>query len=311
MNLVNGVLLVDKPTGMTSHDVVGRLRRLLGIRAIGHAGTLDPLATGLLVVLVGEATKISDYVLNEEKGYQVEFQFGYETETWDTEGLRLESSIVQSGCMDPKNLPWKSVAEGLVGPLDLPIPAYSAKKINGTKLYDLARSGKSFDLPLRTMTFSHLELLEGDEASVRFKCSKGSFVRSWVYQLGKLLEVGATMSGLRRTWSSPFSVEQALSLEEIERLWLARSERAGTVFGPAWVEMSRAVPGAHRLILNTRDQRLASNGQIPNALVEELNELSQTVKWVSLISESSQDLIAILGRETSGEFRIRRGFRVT
>ncbi|RYZ77522.1 MAG: tRNA pseudouridine(55) synthase TruB, partial [Proteobacteria bacterium] len=217
MNPLNGVLLVDKPVGMTSHDVVARARRILGTKGIGHAGTLDPLASGLLLLLIGEGTKVSDYLLNGDKTYELNCKLGVATDSMDITGEVLREQPVTSSLEEIK----AAVAK-LQGTLTLKVPLHSAVKVDGKKLYEYAHKGQTPEpniIPDREMTFYDVQLIETTMASaspsgstnviVRMSCSKGSFIRAWANNLGEDLGCGGTVEGLRRVASNPFTVANA------------------------------------------------------------------------------------------------------
>lgn len=213
---LRGVLLIDKPKGFTSHDVVARVRRLFKTKEVGHAGTLDPMAEGLLVILLGEATKLSPYITADDKSYVAQMDFGYSTDTLDTEGevtFRCES-------MDLSQRVITEAAQKLVGDLRLPVPIYSAVKLHGRKLYEYARSGQEVDIPIRTMRFYSSEVVEASPQSLKVKlaCEKGAYIRAWVGQLGEDLGVGATMTALVRQSSGPFDLSQSISLDALTQL---------------------------------------------------------------------------------------------
>ena len=197
---IHGVLLVDKPTGMTSHDVVREVRKKLQMKTVGHAGTLDPLATGLLVILLGEATHLSDDLLNNDKNYHVRVKWGVETDTWDVKGRVLKEDLSP---IDGQQVALE--AQKLVGNLELPVPIYSAVKLKGKKLYEYAREGQNINLPKREMNFYNLVVDRVGEGfiDVEMSCRKGSFIRSWAHQLGVHLGVGACVERLRRMASTP------------------------------------------------------------------------------------------------------------
>ncbi|MEK7358385.1 MAG: tRNA pseudouridine(55) synthase TruB, partial [Bdellovibrionota bacterium] len=153
MNPMNGLLLIDKPVGITSHDVVGRARRILGMRGIGHAGTLDPLASGLLVLLIGEATKVSDYILNGDKSYELKARLGITTDSMDMTGIVTREAAVTATSDEVR-----SAALALQGKLTLKVPVHSAVKVDGKKLYEYAHKGETPDVvPDREMSFYDIE----------------------------------------------------------------------------------------------------------------------------------------------------------
>lgn len=207
-----GILLIDKPLGCTSHDVVHRLRRTLGTKRVGHAGTLDPLATGLLVVAVGAATRFLQYLPLEPKEYVGEITFGQSSTTYDTEGELSDSRSV------PPDL--VSRLEGLkanfLGLIEQLPPIYSAVKVSGKPLYAYARKGEEAPRKPRTVHVGILEFEPVSEKTVqaRIVCSGGTYVRTIADDLGKAIGCGAHLSALRRIRAGEFSVEQAVSLEQ-------------------------------------------------------------------------------------------------
>lgn len=215
---MSGVLLVDKPTDHTSHDVVARLRGKLKTKKIGHAGTLDPMATGLLIILVGKATRISQYLISLDKEYTGTIEFGKITDTQDAEGQLMETRPV----------PPLTEAEVLAGmrsflgdQYQIP-PMYSAIKIGGVPLYKKARQGEEVEREPRFIRIADFELTGFALPRIDFilRCSKGTYVRTVAHDLGQKLGCGAHLAALRRTATDHFNVAQALTLDEIEKLTL-------------------------------------------------------------------------------------------
>lgn len=315
MSPLDGLLLIDKQPGCTSHDVVARARRILGIRSIGHAGTLDPLASGLLILLIGEGTKVSDYILNGDKEYVVRAKLGVRTDTYDTDGVVLSEQKV-----DLSKEQINSAVLSLQGEIELNVPAHSAVKVEGKKLYEHARKGEQIETPKRKMGFFNLEVVEcgSDWVDVKMLCSKGTFVRAWVSALGEKLGCGATVSSLRRTFSSPFKVDQALTLEDIESRWSKREEVIGSaerdakLLMPAWVPLNDSLPNFKLAWVDGLDERLLRNGQISKGLQ------AQLLKHVSIdggeppgvrvLSRDSQQMVAILLASPGEFYRIKRVF---
>ena len=211
---VNGILIVDKPAGWTSHDVVGRVRRLAGTRRVGHAGTLDPMATGVLVVLVGRATRAAGFAEAQAKGYAAHIRFGMTTDTLDTEGR-----VLTEGGAAPSLGEILAVLPRFRGRIEQVPPMYSAIKQNGRKLYEIARAGGEVEREARAVNITRLDCrgpLPGGDFELDVECSKGTYIRSLCADIGAALGCGACMSALRRTYSGAFRVEDALTLEEIE-----------------------------------------------------------------------------------------------
>jgi tRNA pseudouridine55 synthase len=215
---VNGLLIVDKPGGMTSHDVVNRLRRITGEKSIGHLGTLDPMATGVLPLLMGKFTRLAQYFSSAEKGYTGAIRFGFATDTYDAEGVPAGSDLWPEIGSDLTLDRIKSAAARFSGEMEQMPPPFSAKKIEGTPAYKLARQGKPVELKVARVRISSFEIvaLEGAEASFAMSISAGGYVRSVAHEMGQALECGAHLSRLRRTQVGVFSIEDAHELAELE-----------------------------------------------------------------------------------------------
>jgi tRNA pseudouridine55 synthase len=215
-NQLEGVLLVDKPTGMTSHDVVARLRHRLKLRQIGHAGTLDPLATGLLVMLVGRATKISQYLMSVDKEYEGIFELGKVTDSHDADGQVTETHPVPPVTEEQM----RETFRGFLGDQYQIPPMFSAKKIKGVPLYKLARKGQEIEREPRFIHVHAFDLLGFTlpTVSFRLKCSKGTYVRTIVHDLGRKFGCGAVLNALRRTGSGQFRVADATALDQFDTL---------------------------------------------------------------------------------------------
>lgn len=234
MSKLNGLILIRKESGMTSHDVVFSLRKIIKDKQVGHIGTLDPLAEGLLVCLVGESVKLSDYLMGANKKYNLTLKLGEETDTWDTTGKILSTS---SEAVSEDKI--RNAISELTGELNLPVPMYSAKKVAGKKLYEIARASedlKSYEGPPRAMKFWNIRVLEVKfpYVEVEFECSKGSFVRSWVYTLGRNLGVGATMARLSRLSIAEFDLSNAATLSQLKEINDIEVIKKSTFFLTPW-----------------------------------------------------------------------------
>ena len=220
---MEGVLLVDKPPGMTSHDVVYRLRRKLSMQRIGHAGTLDPMATGLLVMLIGKATRISQYLISLDKGYLGEATLGVTTNSQDAEGEVMVTRPVPT--LTEAQL--REAMAGFLGDQYQIPPMFSAIKVGGVPLYKKAREGEEIVREPRFIRVTAFELLTFDTPKLTFRldCTKGTYVRTIAYDLGEKLGCGAHLSALRRTASGKFSISQCTPLDEIETLPLPEIEK--------------------------------------------------------------------------------------
>ena len=212
-----GILLVDKPSGITSHDIVDRLRRKLKMKKIGHAGTLDPLATGLMIMLIGKATKVSQFLISLDKSYEGTFKLGVETDSQDSDG-----EIVQTKDL-PDNLSDEMIGDAMkefLGDQYQTPPMFSAKKINGVPLYKIARKGKTVEREPRVIRINELSLIGWDAPEGKFymDCSKGTYVRTIFHDLGQKLGCGGHLTSLRRTKINDFSIEGVSTLEEIESM---------------------------------------------------------------------------------------------
>jgi tRNA pseudouridine55 synthase len=218
-----GILLVDKPTGITSHDVVYKVRKKTGVKRVGHTGTLDPLATGLLIVLVGrEFTKRQTEFLKLDKDYICEAQLGVETDTYDVDGKTIKEASWEE-LKKITETDFKRALDNFRGEINQTVPPYSAVKIKGEKLYEKARKGEIIqeDLPSRRVLIKELKLIgfvknaEQEELffTIKVSCSSGTYIRSLVYDVGQQLGVGATTTSLRRTRIGKYKIEDAMNLQ--------------------------------------------------------------------------------------------------
>ena len=213
---MNKIVNILKPTGMTSHDVVSRVRKILNIKKVGHTGTLDPDASGVLPICIGKATKVSELILNKDKGYICELTLGITTDTYDSSGEILEKCEDFNVSLEELEKAFDS-QRGEIKQLP---PMYSALKINGKRMCDLVRSGRSDEIELkyRDVNIKKLEILSYKDNKVMFyvKCSKGTYVRSICYDVGQALGCGGHMSFLLRTESGKFNLDNSITLEELE-----------------------------------------------------------------------------------------------
>lgn len=213
---LDGVLLVDKPRDFTSHDVVARLRRKLHMKRIGHAGTLDPMATGLLVMLIGKSTRISQYLISQDKGYEGEITLGVTTNSQDADGEVVATQEVPPLTEEQV----RAAMAGFLGDQYQTPPMFSAIKKDGVPLYKLARQGEEIEREPRFIRVMAFELLGFASPKITFRlaCTKGTYVRSIAHDLGQKLGCGAHLSALRRTKSGTMDISQAMTLEGIEAL---------------------------------------------------------------------------------------------
>lgn len=211
----NGIIIIDKPAGWTSMDVCAKLRGILHEKRVGHAGTLDPMATGVLPVFVGQATKAVSFAENGRKVYEAVLQLGRVTDTQDTSGETLEERAVTVTADDVR-----AALPRFLGEIEQIPPMYSAIKVNGQKLYDLARQGKEVARKPRRITIYDLALTEelgNGQYALRVECSKGTYIRTLCHDLGQVLGCGGCMAALRRTEASGFGIGEAVTLEDVQR----------------------------------------------------------------------------------------------
>ena len=250
---MTGILPVKKPAGFTSFDVIGKLRGVVKTRKIGHSGTLDPMATGVLPLFFGGATKVCDMLPNEDKRYVADIKFGIVTDTQDTTGRVLtetESRVTKTE--------FEHVISGFIGrQMQLP-PMYSAVKVNGRPLYDLAREGKTVERAQKEIVVYNIVLKDFDEheqpARIEVSCGKGTFIRTLIHDMGEKLGCGASMSALERTMAAGFDISECYTISEIEEMM-----QSGT-FEEHLMPIERLFEDLPRLVLNDFDKRLYRSG---------------------------------------------------
>ena len=262
---MDGVLVIDKPAGMTSHDVVAQTRRILHERRIGHTGTLDPFATGVLVVLIGKATRLSQFMSGVDKEYEAIIRLGYSTDTGDRTGNPIPGPSTEARRWTEAEI--EAALQSLRGNIDQAPPMYSAKKVEGRKLYELARRGESVERkPVRVCIYEFAAIrpdgqLLKDNADgtfdfyVRVSCSSGTYVRTLAEDFGKRLYVGAHLAELRRTRVGDLGIDQAITLDEL-KIHFAE-ESIGEVLLPPGTALSW-LPSLH---LSGEDLRRANHGR--------------------------------------------------
>jgi len=262
---MDGLLVIDKPSGMTSHDVVARARHILRERRIGHTGTLDPFATGVLVIVLGKATRLSQFLTGVDKEYEAIIRLGYSTDTGDRTGKPLAGSESQVRNWTEEEI--ESALQSLRGNIDQVPPMYSAKKVEGKKLYELARRGETVERkPVRVCIYDFAAIkpegklikdnLDGTfDFHARVSCSSGTYVRTLAEDFGKRLYVGAHLAELRRTRVGELGIDQAITLEQLKIHF--GEESIGTVLLPTGAGISW-LPSLH---LSGEDVRRASHGR--------------------------------------------------
>jgi tRNA pseudouridine55 synthase len=213
---MNGFLIVDKPGGMTSHDVVNRVRRMTGEQSVGHLGTLDPMATGVLPLLLGKWTRLSQFFGKLEKSYSGTIRFGFATDTYDAEGRQVGEH--QPVTLDAEKL--KRLVTKFIGEIQQMPPAFSAKKIGGKSAHSLARAGKTVELRAVPITVSRFDIVSVDQECAAFNItvSAGGYIRSLAHDLGQQLGCGAHLTSLRRTAAGPFTLDHALTLDRLAEI---------------------------------------------------------------------------------------------
>lgn len=212
---MNGVIIIDKPKGKTSHDIVGILRKKFGTRRVGHTGTLDPLATGVLPVCIGNATRAADMLIESDKKYRATFLLGKRSDTLDIEGQITEENEVSVSEEDVRR-----VVSEFIGEQDQIPPMYSAIKKDGKKLYDLAREGIEIEREPRRINIYSIDICDIalPTVTIDVHCSKGTYIRSLCDDIGTKLGCGAVMTELRRTYTAGFAIEDAYTIDELDKL---------------------------------------------------------------------------------------------
>ncbi len=249
---LSGILLLDKPAGITSNAALSRAKRILGIKKAGHTGTLDPMASGLLVLCFGEATKVSAFLLDADKTYQAELRLGVETDSEDAEGEVIAEHDVPA--LDEAGI--EEVLDKFRGPIEQVPPMHSALKHKGKRLYELARKGETVERPPRAVTIHKLTLdaVALPKLRLTVHCSKGTYIRSLARDIGQVLGCGGHLSALRRTASQPFDIRDATALENLDQL---DREQARALLRPADV----ALPHLPEIVLDEQQASRIQQGQ--------------------------------------------------
>lgn len=292
-NAISGVLVVDKPIGMTSHDVVQVVRKGTNIRRAGHTGTLDPRASGVLVILIGPAVRLSEYVSASDKRYQAVIRLGATTDTYDADGR-----VTSSAPVNVTEEQFEAALKNFVGEIEQVPPPYSAVKVKGRKAYEMAREGEMVELAPRKIMVYNLDLLEWapPEAVIDVYCSSGTYVRSLAHDLGEVLGCGAHLVGLRRTKSGRFTLRDAVPLRKLRDAfelgnWYAHLIPAAEALSD-WPAIDLT---ADQVELVRHGHRVAS-------------ERSEKGSWARAISEQGE-LVALLEYdEASAEWQPRKVF---
>jgi tRNA pseudouridine55 synthase len=287
---MNGVLIIDKPAGMTSHDVVNRVRRILGERSIGHLGTLDPMATGVLPLVVGRMTRLAQFYTGSEKSYEGEIRFGFATDTYDSEGE--PTTPLQAVDFNLEQL--RESARRFQGMIEQMPPPFSAKKIQGVPAYKLARNKK--DVPLKPVTVEIKEFeildLKDDKSRFRSRVASGTYIRSIAHELGEILGTGAHLAGLRRTAVGEFEIGESHTLEE-----LSAAAQSGSL-SELFIHPRRLLPGLPSVKADLESATRIRSGRAVN-----LPEISRA-RQVKVF-EGQRELIAIATRVAGTLFHAR------
>jgi tRNA pseudouridine55 synthase len=298
---MNGILIVDKPAGMTSHDVVNRLRRILRQRTVGHLGTLDPLATGVLPIVVGNYTRLAQFYTAAEKSYEGVIRFGFATDTYDAEGE--PTTPAQSVTLDPVRV--EVLAAQFRGVIEQTPPPFSAKKINGVPAYKLARKQKEVVLKAVQVEVKQLDIAEVSSDRIRFasRVTSGTYIRSVAHEMGVRLGCGAHLESLRRTAVAEFKIEDAKTLDQVSE-HMQKDISAKQSVSDHWPLTTELCLFLHpRLLLPhmpsvTADEATAA--RIRNGRTVNLPELSQA-RQVKVFT-GQRDLIAIATRVAGSLF---------
>ena len=288
---MDAILVIDKPPGMTSHDVVARVRRLLGERSVGHLGTLDPLATGVLPLLIGRYTRLAQFFAAADKTYQGVIRLGFATDTYDADGEQV-GPIAANHKVTLEEV--RECARQFVGEIEQTPPRFSAKKIGGIPAYKLARNNRNVELKSVRVQVERFEIhkLESDRAFFTAKVSAGTYVRSLAHDLGQRIGIGAHLAELRRSESGEFSLEQAVVLDDLVEMGDQSAADEDTV--EAWIgrvslHPRQILPQLPAVTVNAETAGLISNGRAVN-----LAELSRAPQVK--VFEGERRLLAIASR---------------
>ena len=284
-NTISGVLIVDKPIGMTSHQVVQVIRNGTHIKRAGHTGTLDPRASGVLVVLIGPAVRLSQYISAEDKRYQATIKLGEKTDTYDGEGKITGTSEV-----DVTHAQFEKTLKHFVGEIQQVPPHFSAVKVKGKHAYDLARKGEEVKLEPRLINVYSLDLLEWNspEAIIDIHCSSGTYVRSLAYDLGEMLGCGGYLTGLRRTKSGRFSLRDAVPLRKLTETFETNS------WYQYLIPAAEALSDWPSIILSNEEVELVKHGhritreEGPENLVRAITDQSELVALMQFDPEAKE-----------------------
>jgi tRNA pseudouridine55 synthase len=295
---MDGILIIDKPAGITSHDVVARCRRILKTKRVGHTGTLDPFATGVVVILVGKATRLAQFLDKDAKEYEAVARLGFETDTGDRTG---ELRITNYELRNVSDAEIEKVLNDFRGEIEQTPPMYSAKKVEGKKLYELARKGIEIERKPVNITIYELELIESGQPSavsgqqktedqrpktkdrtIRVVCSAGTYIRTLAEDIGRRLGTGAHLAALRRTRAGKFDLAQAVMLEELEEI-VAENKIERLL-----ISMNEALAHLPEIKLSDEEAAKTRNGMKLKFEAAEMND-NQAFR----LTDTSQNLVAV------------------
>jgi len=269
---MDGIIAIWKPEGWTSHDVVAKTRRILSTKRIGHAGTLDPMVTGVLPLCVGRSTRVVEYMQDRPKAYEATLRLGIATDTEDISGEIIEQAEVE-GITEAMIA---DVLQSFIGEIDQVPPMYSAVKVDGKRLYELAREGKTIERKSRKVTIHHIELnacsLQGEQPEFTFtvQCSKGTYIRTLCVDIGKALGFPATMAALTRTVSSGIRKEQCVTLEQLEELKLSGELSAKLISSADAVDhLPKCIVKSNKRIFALQGQKLYWSDVTGHSMLED------------------------------------------
>lgn len=296
---MNGIICIDKPMEFTSFDVVAKIRSIIRIKRIGHAGTLDPMATGVLPIFIGNATKVCDILLDNDKGYRAGFKLGLSTNTQDITGEVLDSrdasAVSEDAILD--------AIRSFVGDIMQIPPMFSAVKIDGKRLYKLARQGIEVDRPPRKATIYEIKLLSYNQedscGELEIHCSQGTYVRTIIHDLGEMLGVGGVMTSLVRTKSGIFTLLDCITIEEVQKY-----HEDGTL-GSRLLPIDEALAGYNDINLDEKQSKMFYNGiRLDSTRISGCNSRSGMYR----IFDSEGNFMAVGEIDNDKTLRIKKSF---
>jgi tRNA pseudouridine55 synthase len=297
-NEVDGILVVDKPSGITSHDAVARVRKILRMRRVGHTGILDPIATGVLPMCLGKATRLAQFLQAEGKAYEGVIRLGFSTDTYDCEG-RPTSEAVRPRAPEEDV---RRALEGFRGEIEQVPPMFSAKKVGGEKLYELARKGQEVERAPVRVSIEEIEMLsfDGERVGFRLRCSSGTYVRNIAHDLGKMLGCGGHLEALRRTAVGRFTLERAVTLDAL----------SPETLHDHLIEPGKAPLGLPRITLNGEGFLRVRHGQpVDRSVIDRVEgDEAERKQDHAMLVDAEGRLVAIAERKAAMFFQPRTVF---